>query len=77
MSKQHDVMDEKSFGHEVRQVEDMDKDDWNHVREEAIAAEEAEHHLSLREAFKLYPTAIFWSFSISLVIIMEVGRAAQ
>lgn len=66
----------KPFAHDV-QLEHMDDlkvaEGWNQVREDAIAAEEAEHQISLREAFRLYPTAIFWSFAMSLVIIMEVS----
>lgn len=64
----------KSFSHNVH-VEDMGDlkaaEGWDQLRADAIAAEEAEHALSLRESFRLYPTAIFWSFAISLVIIME------
>jgi len=75
MTNVHHDVDEKgkAFTNDV-QIEEMDvKDGWNQLREDAIAAEEAEHKIGLREAFRLYPTAIFWSFSISLVIIMEVS----
>lgn len=37
---------------------------------EAREATEHEHNLSVLEAFKLYPTAIGWSFFFSLGIIM-------
>jgi SP family general alpha glucoside:H+ symporter-like MFS transporter len=64
----------KSFAHNVH-VEHMDglknAEGWDQLRADAIAAEEAEHALTLKESFKLYPTAIFWSFAMSLVIIME------
>lgn len=64
----------KPFTHDVH-VEHMGElkgaDGWDQLRADAIAAEEAEHAISLRESFKLYPTAIFWSFAMSLVIIME------
>lgn len=64
----------KSFTQNVH-VEHMDNlkaaDGWDQLRADAIAAEEAEHSLTLGESFRLYPTAIFWSFAMSLVIIME------
>ncbi|BEI85680.1 hypothetical protein CcaverHIS002_0510810 [Cutaneotrichosporon cavernicola] len=64
----------KSFAHNVH-LEHMDNlkktDGWDQLRADAIEGEEAEQALTLRESFKLYPTAIFWSFAMSLVIIME------
>lgn len=44
---------------------------WDQLRADAITAEEAEHSIGLWKAFSVYRTAIFWSFSMSLVIIME------
>lgn len=44
---------------------------WSVLREDAIAAEEAERNLSVKDSLRLYPRAVFWSFSISLCIIME------
>ena len=38
--------------------------------EEARHATELEHNLSLRDAFRLYPKAIGWSFFFSMGIIM-------
>jgi hypothetical protein len=40
-------------------------------REGAIAAEYAEQQMTVKEAIRDYPAAIFWSFAISLCIIME------
>lgn len=44
---------------------------WEDLRADAIAAEEAERNLSIRESFRLYPKAVLWSLGISLCIIME------
>lgn len=40
-------------------------------REGAIAAESAEQQMTFKEAIRDYPAAVFWSFAISLCIIME------
>ena len=39
--------------------------------EGAAAAELAEQSMTFREAIRDYPAAVFWSFAISLCIIME------
>ena len=44
--------------------------EWDQLRQDAIMAESLERQITLRQAFKTYPTAIFWSFAISLCIIM-------
>ena len=44
--------------------------EWDQLRQDAITAESLERQITLRQAFKTYPTAIFWSFAISLCIIM-------
>lgn len=46
-------------------------DGWDQLRQDAIDAEEAETNMGLWESLRTYPTAVFWSFAISLVIIME------
>ena len=38
--------------------------------ENAVEAETAERHLTVRQALKTYKTAVFWSFAASLVVIM-------
>ena len=38
---------------------------------DAILAEQSETHMSLRDAFRAYPQAIFWSWAISACLIME------
>jgi SP family general alpha glucoside:H+ symporter-like MFS transporter len=40
-------------------------------RDGAIRAELQEHGMTFKEGVRLYPRAIFWSFAISLCIIME------
>jgi hypothetical protein len=40
-------------------------------KEGAIAAEQAEQQMTFREAIRDYKSAVFWSFGISLCIIME------
>lgn len=42
--------------------------EWDQVRADAIKAEEAENSMGLVEGLKTYPRAVFWSFSISLLI---------
>ena len=44
-------------------------EEWKQIREDAIKAEQGEHRLSVKDAFRLYPKAIFWSFVISLCIV--------
>ncbi|KAL1408644.1 hypothetical protein Q8F55_005457 [Vanrija albida] len=41
------------------------------IRNDAMEAEEAELKMGLVEGLKTYPTAVFWSFAISLLIVME------
>lgn len=72
-------MDELKFDPERKRSEevhientaDLKADTWEAVRTDAIEAEAAEHTLTVRESLKQYPTAVFWSFAMSLVIIME------
>ena len=47
------------------------KDEWNHLRTDALAAESAEKQLSVMDSLRMYPTAVAWSVGISLCIIME------
>jgi hypothetical protein len=44
--------------------------EWKHIVSDAITAESAERQQTLRDALKNYPKAIFWSFAISLCIVM-------
>lgn len=46
--------------------------EWDQILQDAITAEHAERELGVRAAFKLYPKAIFWSFVVSLCIVMWV-----
>lgn len=64
--------DRKSLGEvRVETAADMKAETWDAVRADAIEAEAAEHTLSVRESLRQYPMAVFWSFAMSLVIIME------
>ncbi|ORX36696.1 alpha-glucoside:hydrogen symporter [Kockovaella imperatae] len=45
--------------------------EWAQLIQDAIAAERQEREQGWRQAFKDYPQSIFWSFAISLCIIME------
>lgn len=44
--------------------------EWKHMLDDAIAGEANEKSLHWREALRLYPKATFWSFAISLCIVM-------
>ena len=44
--------------------------EWAQLLEDAIAAEAAERALGWKRAFRDYPKSIFWSFAISLCIVM-------
>jgi hypothetical protein len=58
----HEVVDGEKGPIDTNQLTDHDG---------AIAAEIAEQQMTFREAIRDYPAAIFWSFAISLCIIME------
>ncbi|CAK9783938.1 unnamed protein product [Cutaneotrichosporon oleaginosum] len=45
--------------------------EWNDLRDDAMRAEENEKSMGLVEGLRNYPNAVFWSFAISLCIIME------
>jgi SP family general alpha glucoside:H+ symporter-like MFS transporter len=44
---------------------------WTATLAEAQAANAHEHSFTVREALKAYPWAVFWSFAVSMSIIME------
>lgn len=44
--------------------------EWKQLLDDAIQAEAAERAMGWREAFKRYPKSVFWSFAISLCIVM-------
>ena len=56
---------------EAPQAYDAELHGWVGINDEARAAAAGEHRLGLRAAIKLYPKAVFWSFVVSLVVIME------
>lgn len=65
-------MKERKNDIEVDQVEYAGgKEDWGTIIEEAKQATEEEHELTTVQALKLYPKACFWSFVISMCVIME------
>lgn len=45
--------------------------EWKQLLEDAIHAEANERAMGWRLAFKRYPKAVFWSFAISLCIVMS------
>jgi SP family general alpha glucoside:H+ symporter-like MFS transporter len=48
-----------------------DSGDWAANLDEAQAANVHEHSLSVRQALKAYPWAVFWSLCVSMSVIME------
>lgn len=42
--------------------------EWNNLREDAMRAEENERNMGLMDGLRNYPSAVFWSFAISLCI---------
>lgn len=48
-----------------------EKVDYNAFKEDAMRAEEEEKSMTLWQNLKTYKKAVFWSFAISLNIIME------
>jgi hypothetical protein len=44
--------------------------EWHQILQDAIESEAQERALSWKQALKLYPQACFWSFAISLCIVM-------
>jgi hypothetical protein len=46
-------------------------DSHDTFKEDAMFAEMAEQSMTFKEAIRDYPSAVFWSFAISLCIIME------
>lgn len=44
--------------------------EWQNILQDAIDSEAQERALGWKKALKLYPQACFWSFAISLCIVM-------
>lgn len=44
--------------------------EWHQILQDAIESEAQERALGWKQALKLYPQACFWSFAISLCIVM-------
>nr|QFR37096.1 MFS transporter [Cyberlindnera americana] len=63
-----DSKNDKSFINKFVTIQEMDEDAINQVAQDA---NEGEHELSVREAIKLYKSAILWSMLMSATIIME------
>lgn len=65
---------EKSKGVDAVHLEhrgDTSKAEWQQLITDAIEAEAVERSMGVRAAFKRYPKSVFWSFAISLCIVME------
>nr|QFR37044.1 MFS transporter [Cyberlindnera americana] len=63
-----DSKSDKPFTSAFGAIEEMDEEAINQVAQDA---NEGEHELTVREAIKLYKSAIFWSMLMSATIIME------
>lgn len=46
---------------------------WAEIKREAERDEQYQHSLGIRQSFKVYKAACFWSIAASFCIIMEVG----
>ncbi|OWZ28479.1 MFS transporter, SP family, general alpha glucoside:H+ symporter [Cryptococcus neoformans Tu259-1] len=69
-----DNKDGKDFDKSIVHLENAgaaNSQQWDQLRLDAMAAEELEHSMGLKQALRVYPKAAFWSFSISLCIVME------
>ena len=53
-----------------RKLPDLDTE-WRTIIEDAKLGSAAEHEMSARSAFKLYRKACFWSFVVSMCVVME------
>lgn len=69
----HTDVDEKKDITHVELGFSNDEEDVARIsnKEGAIVAEQAEQQMTFREAIRDYKSAVFWSFGISLCIIME------
>jgi SP family general alpha glucoside:H+ symporter-like MFS transporter len=66
-------MEDEKIDHPV-QIDKLEKGDQNvdyHDRQAAMNAEMAEQSMTFKEAIRDYKSAVFWSWAISLCIIME------
>jgi SP family general alpha glucoside:H+ symporter-like MFS transporter len=56
------------------QLEQVDKvitaAEWQQLLNDAQAAEEEEKNMPLKEAFRIYPMAMFWTFAVTVSFIM-------
>lgn len=76
-------IDEKSYngaseveavGHLKNEDHAMDLDKSAHMKDyknDAVAAEDAEHNMGVLEAMKAYPMASFWAFVMSCTIVSK------
>lgn len=67
MIEEKDVID-TSHTERVPSEHDVKADQW---WDDAKAATQDEHDLTIRKALKLYPIAVMWSLIVSMSIIME------
>jgi SP family general alpha glucoside:H+ symporter-like MFS transporter len=67
-------MDSEAKASEVSHVEQMavtgKGEDWVGMTQDAQKASDTEHSLTVRQALKIYPKALFWSVGVSTAIIM-------
>lgn len=69
-TKPADHVEEKAVGSPQNHISPM-KQDWSQVTQDAKDATEAEHSTTFWQGIKLYRKAAFWSFIVSMTIIME------
>lgn len=79
MDEKHHISDPDSKEVDVTHLDDVKTGapEWLQIREEAMRAEETEKQMGLMEGLRNYPTAVFWSFAISLCISEFLSRTAQ
>lgn len=63
-------LDDQEFV-EAAQVECTSSKTHGIIEKRAQIASEAAHHVTLAEAIRAYPTAIFWSLMVSMCVVME------
>jgi len=71
VEKKYDDTDHIETAPHLNSLEGGHKRDELTDKQGAIAAELAEQSMTFKEAIRDYPNAVFWSFAISLCIIME------
>jgi SP family general alpha glucoside:H+ symporter-like MFS transporter len=64
-------LEKNAVGHDHVEYVSPEGDSAEVLEARAKEAQEAEHALSPLQAIKAYPMALFWSFMVSMCVIME------